>query len=404
MHCVRKITEDLYWVGGNDRRLSRFENIHPLPGGVSYNAYLLLDEETVLFDAVDWAASRQLVENVEHLLAGRNLNYVVLDHLEPDHGAGLQAVIARWPGVKLIAGAVAFRFLDQFGFAGTQTERITVSEGDSRSFGRHTLSFYSAPMVHWPEVMVAFDETSGALFSADAFGTFGALNGRLFNDEVHFERDWLDEARRYYANIVGKYGVPTQALLTKITTLGDKLKFICPLHGPVWRTNLNYFLDKYDKWSRYAPEEKGVVIVYGSMYGGTEQAAEALAAALTERGVGEVSLFDVSGTHVSYLISEVFRLSHVVLASVTYNMGIYPPMLNFLEDMKALNVQNRTFAILENGTWAPKSGELMGKFVTGTLSSCTLLESRLSLKSTLPDARAGELEALADAVAASVKE
>ncbi len=403
MYCVRKITEDLYWVGGNDRRLSRFENIHPVPRGVSYNAYLLLDEETVLFDAADWSASRQLVENVEHLLAGRELNYVVLDHLEPDHGAGLQAVIARWPGVKLISGAVAFRFLDQFEFAGPDTERITVSEGDSRSFGRHTVTFYSAPMVHWPEAMAAFDEASGVLFSADAFGTFGALNGRLFNDELHFERDWLDEARRYYANIVGKYGAPTQALLDKVAALGDKVKFICPLHGPVWRTELGYFVDKYDLWSRYAPEEKGVVIVYGSMYGGTEQAAEALATALTERGIKEVSLFDVSETHVSYLISEVFRLSHVVLASVTYNMGIYPPMLNFLEDMKALNVQNRTFAILENGTWAPKSGELMEKFVTGELADCRLLDSRLTLKSTLPSARAGELEALADALAASVQ-
>ena len=181
------------------------------------------------------------------------------------------------------------------------------------------------------------------------------------------------------------------------------MKFICPLHGPVWRTELGYFVDKYDRWSRYAPEEKGVVIVYGSMYGGTEQAAEALATALTERGIKEVSLFDVSETHVSYLISEVFRLSHVVLASVTYNMGIYPPMLNFLEDMKALNVQNRTFAILENGTWAPKSGELMEKFVTGELADCRLLDSRLTLKSTLPSARAGELEALADALAASVQ-
>ncbi|MEL4861687.1 FprA family A-type flavoprotein [Pseudoflavonifractor phocaeensis] len=403
MYCVRQVTDQLYWVGANDRRLPLFENIHPIPRGISYNSYLLLDEAAVLFDTVDWSACRQLMENLEHLLDGRALDYVVIHHMEPDHGASLQAVLDRWPGVKLVATAMAFRFLDQFGVSSAGHERITVKDGDTRSFGKHTVTFLTAPMVHWPEVMVSFDQTTGALFSADAFGTFGALNGRLFNDEMDFDRDWLDEARRYYANIVGKYGDATQTLLKKAAALGDELKLICPLHGPVWRSDLRYFLDKYDKWSRYEPEEKGVAVIYGSMYGNTEQAADALAAALVERGLTQVSLWDVSSTHVSHLISEVFRLSHVVLASVTYNMGIYPPTLDLLEDMRALNVQNRTFAVLENGTWAPKSGELMGKFVTEELAGCTLLEPKLTLKSSLPAARAGELEALADAIAASVK-
>ena len=403
MYCVRKVTDDLYWVGANDRRTTLFENIHPIPKGVSYNSYLLMDESTVLFDAVDWSAAPQLIENVSHVLAGRELDYIVLHHLEPDHGAGLWAVLKRWPKAKLVAGAMAFKFLDQFGFACAGGERLTVKEGDKLSFGRHSLTFYAAPQVHWPEVMVSFDETEGTLFSADAFGTFGALNGKLFNDEVDFDRDWLDEARRYYTNIVGKFGAPVQALLKKVGSIQDKIQRICPLHGPVWRSELDYFLGKYDKWSRYEPEEQGVMVVYGSMYGGTEQAAEAVAQALVERGVTNVVMYDVSSTHVSHLISETFRLSHVVLASVTYNMDFYPPMHSYLSDMKALNVQNRTFALLENGTWAPKAGELMGNFITQELKGCTVLEPALSFRSALAGEQAGQLAALADAVAQSVK-
>ena len=371
MHCVRKVTDDLYWVGANDRHTSLFENIHPIPKGVSYNSYVLLDESTVLFDAVDWSAAPQLLENVSHVLAGRDLDYIVLHHLEPDHGAGLWAVLARWPNAKLIAGKMAFQFLDQFGFASAGGERIAVKEGDRISFGKHAITFYSAPLVHWPEVMVSFEEVTGTLFTADAFGTFGTLDGKLFNDEVDFDRDWLEEARRYYTNIVGKFGTSVQNLLKKAAGLGDKIKFICPLHGPVWRSDFDYLLGKYDKWSRYEPEEKGVMVVYGSMYGGTEQAAGALAAALVERGVTNVVVRDVSTTHVSSLISETFRVSHVVLACVTYNMDFYPPMHSYLADMKALCIQNRTFAIMENGTWAPKSGDLRGKFVAEGLKDCT---------------------------------
>lgn len=402
MYCVRNVTEDLYWVGANDHRLTLFENIHPIPRGVSYNAYLLMDEQTVLFDTVDWSACRQLLENMEHVLDGRPLDYLVINHMEPDHGASIEEVLLRYPNVKVISTEKSFMLMRQFGFAVDSHELIEVKEGDTQCFGKHTVTFVAAPMVHWPEAMVTFDLTDGVLFSADAFGTFGALDGKLFADEVNFDRDWIDDARRYLTNIVGKYGPHVQLLLKKAGGILDQIKYICPLHGPVWREDLGYFINKYDLWSRYEPEEKGVMIAYASMYGNTEAAAQALAAKLCERGVTNVHLYDVSNTHVSYLISESFRLSHIVLASVTYNLGIYPVMHNYLMDMKALNLQNRTFAIIENGSWAVKSGDLMQKFIDEEMKNMTVLNERLSMASALLSDKAAELDALADAIAESV--
>lgn len=279
-----------------------------------------------------------------------------------------------------------------------------VKEGDTRCFGKHTVTFVAAPMVHWPEAMVTFDVTDGVLFAADAFGSFGALDGKLFNDEVNFDRDWIDHARRYYTNIVGKYGPHVQLLLKKAAGIVNDIKYICPLHGPVWRSDFGYLLDKYQHWSTYEPEEKGVMIAYASMYGNTEAAAQALAAKLCEKGMTNVVMYDVSNTHVSYLISETFRLSHIVLASVTYNLGIYPVMHNYLMDMKALNLQNRTFAIVENGSWACKSGDLMEKFIQDEMKNMTVLSSRLSLASTLKAEKANELDVLADAIIESMAE
>ena len=402
MYCVRNVTEDLYWVGANDHRLTLFENIHPIPRGVSYNAYLLMDEQTVLFDTVDWSACRQLLETMEHVLDGRPLDYLVINHMEPDHGASIEEVLLRYPNVKVISTEKSFMLMRQFGFAVDSHELIEVKEGDTQCFGKHTVTFVAAPMVHWPEAMVTFDLTDGVLFSADAFGTFGALDGKLFADEVNFDRDWIDDARRYLTNIVGKYGPHVQLLLKKAGGILDQIKYICPLHGPVWREDLGYFINKYDLWSRYEPEEKGVMIAYASMYGNTEAAAQALAAKLCERGVTNVHLYDVSNTHVSYLISESFRLSHIVLASVTYNLGIYPVMHNYLMDMKALNLQNRTFAIIENGSWAVKSGDLMQKFIDEEMKNMTVLNERLSMASALLPDKAAELDALADAIAESV--
>ena len=403
MYCVRNVTEDLFWVGANDHRLHLFENIHPIPRGVSYNAYLLLDEKTVLFDTVDWSACRQLLENVEHLLGERPLDYLVINHMEPDHGASIEEILLRWPQVKVISTEKSFLFMRQFGFQIDGHELIEVKEGDTQTFGKHTVTFVAAPMVHWPEAMVTFDTTNGALFSADAFGSFIALDGKLFADEVNFDRDWIDEARRYLTNIVGKYGPHIQLLLKKAGGILDQIKFICPLHGPVWRKDLGYFVDKYDKWSRYEPEVKGVMIAYASMYGNTEAAAQALAAKLCEKGVTNVWVYDVSNTHVSYLVSESFRLSHIVLASVTYNLGIYPVMHDYLMHLKGLNLQNRTFALIENGSWAPKSGDLMQKFVDEELKNMTVLGDRLSIASSLHADKAAELESLADAIAESMQ-
>ena len=403
MYCVRKVTDDLYWVGANDHRTHLFENIHPIPKGVSYNAYLLLDEETVLFDTVDWSACRQMMENLEYLLDGRDLDWLVVNHLEPDHAASIEQILTRWPKVKIISTEKGFMLMRQFGFHPDDHDIRIVVEGDTHCFGGHTVTFVMAPMVHWPEAMVTFDLTNGALFSADAFGSFIALDGKLFADEVNFDRDWIDEARRYLVNIVGKFGPHIQLLLKKAGGIVDQIKYICPLHGPVWRKDFGYFIDKYDKWSRYEPEEKGVLIAYASMYGNTEAAAQALAAKLCEKGVTNVSVYDVSNTHVSYLISEAWKYSHIVLASVTYNLGIYPVMKNFMEDMKALNLQNRTFALIENGSWASKSGDLMQKFINEELKNMTVLNERLSIASSMGADKAAELEVLADAIVESVQ-
>ena len=400
MYCVRKVTEDLYWIGGNDRRLELFENIHPIPRGVSYNSYLLLDEKTVLFDTVDWSIGRQFFENLEYVLDGRPLDYMIINHMEPDHAASIKEVLLRYPEVKVISTERAFMLMHQFGFD-VEDRREEVSEGDIRSFGRHELTFVAAPMIHWPEAMVTFDLTNGVLFAADAFGSFGSLDGKLFNDEVNFDRDWIDDARRYYTNIVGKYGPHVQALLKKAATID--IKIICPLHGPVWRSDLGYFLDKYDKWSRYEPEEKGVLIVYASMYGNMEGAVNALATRLAEKGVTNVAVYDVSKTHVSQLISETFRLSHIVLASVTYNLGIYPPMHNYLMDMKALNLQKRTVAIMESGSWSPKSGVLMEEFLDD-MKQMTILNEKVSVLSSLNESSSMELDQMVEGLVESLNE
>lgn len=403
MYCVRKVTEDLYWIGGNDHRLSLFENIHPIPKGVSYNSYLLTDEKTVLFDTVDWSICREFLENIKHVLNGRDLDYVVINHMEPDHGASLEEVLMRYPNAKIISTEKSFMIMRQFGFD-VDGKEIEVKEGDTFSFGKHNVVFVEAPMVHWPEAMVTFDTTNGVLFSADAFGSFGALDGKLFNDEVNFDRDWIDEARRYYTNIVGKYGPFVQALLKKAAPLLPQIKFICPLHGPVWRNDFEYLIDKYDKWSSYRPEDEGaIMIAYASMYGNTEHTAQVLASKLVEKGVKNVVVYDVSNTHVSYLISEAFRVSHIALCSVTYNLGIYPVMHNFLNDMKALNLQNRTFALVENGSWSPKSGDLMEQFIDEELKLMDVLNDRVTISSSLNETTEKELDALVETILDSMK-
>ena len=400
MYCTRKLTEQVTWVGGSDRRLALFENLFPVPRGVSYNSYLILDEKTALLDTADASISRQFVENVLHTLGGRSLDYLVINHMEPDHCANIESLALRFPEMKLVGNAKTFTFLAQFYDLPLDGRTITVKEGDTLSLGGHTLHFYMAPMVHWPEVMVTYESSEKLLFSADAFGTFGALNGVLFNDEVDFDRDWLDDARRYYANIVGKYGLQVQAALKKLS--GLDIAMICPLHGPVWRSRFDYLLGKYDLWSRYEPEQKAVAIFYSSMYGDTENAASILAAGLAEGGVKGITMYDVSSTHISHLISEVFRCSHLVLAAPTYNNGIYPAMANLLHDMKALMLQNRTVGLVENGSWAPVSGKLMRAELEG-LKGFQVLEPVVSLKSALKEGSLEQLDGLKDAILASLR-
>nr|WP_297274352.1 FprA family A-type flavoprotein [uncultured Agathobaculum sp.] len=401
MHTIRKIQDDLVYVGGSDRRLSRFENLFPIPRGVSYNSYLLLDEKTVLFDTVDDAISRQFYENVSAALADRALDYLVVHHMEPDHCSMIIALLHRYPEAKIVCSAKALVMLAQFYGEDMKERALVVAEGDKLSTGRHTLHFVMAPMVHWPEVMVTYDEPSKILFSADAFGTFGALAGNVFDDELAFDSVWLNDARRYYTNIVGKYGAQVQALLKKAAALD--IEMICPLHGPIWRGNLNTMMDKYQKWSTYEPEDKGVMIAYATMYGNTENAANVLASLLADKGVHNIAMYDVSGTDVSELVAESFRCSHLVLAAPTYNGGLQPRMEAFLHDLKALNLQNRTVALLENGTWAPVSGRHMKAILEG-MKNMTVLENTVALKSTLAGNQMDALEALANELAAQIVE
>ena len=399
MYNVRKVTEDIVWVGASDRRLALFENIFPIPRGVSYNSYVLLDEKTVLLDTVDASVAGQFFENLEHVLDGRKLDYLIVNHMEPDHCAMIGDLVRRYPEVQVVGNTKTFGMIKQFFGTDFAERAVTVKEGDTLATGAHTLHFVMAPMVHWPEVMVTYDEKDKVLFAADGFGTFGALNGNIFADEVDFDRDWLDDARRYYTNIVGKYGASVQALLKKAS--GLEIAVICPLHGPIWRENLGYILEKYQKWSTYEAEDQAVVILYATMYGNTASAADALAGRLAAKGVKKIAVYDVSNTHVSELISEIFRASHVVFAAPTYNGGIYPVMENLLADMKALSVQNKTVALMENGTWAPMTAKQMREKLA-ELKNVTILDTQITIKSAMAPEQEGQLEALADAIVASM--
>ncbi len=398
MYCIRNVREDLFWVGADDRRLSCFEGVYGVPDGVSYNSYLLLDEKTVLFDTVDKAVYSVFLENVAHGLAGRPLDYLVVHHMEPDHAATLELLVERYPEAKIVCNAKIKTMLAQF-FSMDLTERLVlVKEGDSLSTGRHNLSFVMAPMVHWPEVMMTYDSTDRILFSADAFGTFGALNGRLFADETDFFGEHLDEARRYYTNIVGKYGPQVQAVLKKAAAL--EIAYVCPLHGFVWRSHFGDYLEKYLLWSSYTPEEQSVLLAYASVYGHTENAANILAALLNERGV-RVRMYDTSVTPASYIVSDAFRCSHLVFAATTYNAGVFVTMEDLLHDIAAHNLQNRKVALIENGSWAPTSGKVMRELLSG-LKGITYISDNLTLKSALREDQLPQLETLADAIAAEL--
>ena len=397
MNCVKRITDDLTWVGANDRRLSMFEGIYSVPYGVSYNSYLLIDDKTVLFDTVDKAVRQRFLENVGFVLSGRDLDYIVVQHVEPDHSAALSELTLLYPKLKIVCSDKTLGFLEQFFDFDIRSRAHIVKENDTLNTGRHELRFIMAPMVHWPEVMVTYDSTDKILFSADAFGCFGALNGAIFADEVDFAKYYMDEARRYYANIVGKYGTQVSTFLSKVS--GFAVDMICPLHGFVWRKDMAGILSKYALWSSYEPEEYGVLIAYASVYGNTENAAEILACRLRERGL-KTAMYDVSVTPASEIVSEAFRWSHIVFASTTYNAGIFVTMEALINDLTAHNIQNRTVAIIENGSWAPTSGGL----IRGKLEQCkniSFVDAGLSLKSSLKSSQIQEVEYLADEIAAS---
>jgi flavorubredoxin/flavin reductase (DIM6/NTAB) family NADH-FMN oxidoreductase RutF len=395
MHQVMEIAKDLYWVGASDRRLALFENIYPVPRGVSYNSYLWLGRETVLLDTVDKSVSGRFLENIACLLAGKKLDYVIINHLEPDHAATLAEVILRYPETVIVTNSMAAKIMRQFNNFAVEPRLKIVDEGDVFAVDGREFHFVRAQMVHWPEVMVTYESTRKALFSADAFGTFGALDGNIFADEVNFEREYLDEARRYYTNIVGKYGDQTQALLKKAAALDIAL--LCPLHGPVWRNNIGWYVEKYQRWSTYTPEETAVVILYASIYGNTENAAQILAARLGAGGVRNIKMYDVSKTHFSYLVSESFRASHLVFASPTYNAGVFFHMECALNALLEHNLQNRTVAFLDNGSWAATAAGLM-RDMCAKMKNITVAGENVSLVSSVKDADRGKIEALAEAL------
>lgn len=393
MYCVKKVTEDTFWIGASDRRLALFENIYPIPRGVSYNAYVIMDEKTVLLDTVDKSVSGQFFENLEHVLGGRKLDYLIVNHMEPDHGATIAEVVMRYPEVKIVGNAKTFTMMKQFFDFDVDAHAVVIKEGDTLSTGKHTLAFAMIPMVHWPEAMVTYDAYEKALFSADAFGTFGALNGNIFADEVNFENEWLDDARRYLTNIVGKYGVQVQAALKKALALD--IQMICPLHGPVWRENLGWFIDKYQKWSTYTPEDHNVLILYASIYGNTENTMDVLANKLSEAGEKNIAIYDVSVTDPSYLLAEAFRCDRIVFASPTYNAGMFPKMETLLLELKAHNFQNRKVAVVENGTWACTAGKQM-KDILSQMKNMEIYEGTAAVKSSLKEENLSQLDGIVE--------
>ncbi|MBQ6654869.1 MAG: flavin reductase [Erysipelotrichaceae bacterium] len=399
MHNTRRVLDDLLWVGADDRRLSCFEGVYDVPNGVSYNSYLLLDEKTVLFDTCDHAVEVQFLENVAYGLNGRKLDYLVVHHMEPDHAATLEALYLRHPEVTIVCNAKIATLIDQFFETDMSAHIKTVNEGDILNTGKHELTFVNAPMVHWPEVMFSYDKTDGILFSADAFGTFGALNGHLFADEVDFFRDYVDEARRYYTNIVGKYGPQVQNVLKKAGSLD--IRYVCPLHGFVWRRNFADFLEKYDAWSSYRPEVKGVCLAYASVYGHTENMINILAGKLSEKGI-PVEMFDTSVIPASHILSACFKYSHLVFASTTYNAGIFVTMEALIHDIVNHSLRNRRIALLENGSWGPTSGRLMHELLE-KLPGVSFINEPLTIKSAVKPETLDQLEALAETIAEEIR-
>lgn len=395
MQNTYKIKEDLFYLGANDRRLALFENLFPLEKGVSYNSYLLKDKKNVLFDLTDISVLNQFLENLDFALGGENLDYIIINHMEPDHSSILQIVYEKYPDAQIICNQKAKDLISQFFNFDVDTKVQVVQDNQTLEIGKHILKFIFAPMVHWPETMVTYDLTDKILFSGDAFGSFGTLDGNIFADEVDFQQDWMPEFRRYYTNIVGKFGLPVQALLKKLPEI--QIDMICPLHGNIFRKDFDLIIDKYQKWSKYEPEENSVVILYGSIYGNTQNCAEIIARKLAIKGVKNIKLYDVSKTHFSYLVAEAFRCSHIIVACATYNVDIFTSMKTVLEKFKSLCLQNKKVAIIENGSWCVNAGRLIEN-IFKEMKNMEIIEPKLTLKSSLKPEQLKVLDELVDNV------
>lgn len=381
------ISESIKYIGVDDRETDLFEGQYIIPNGVSYNSYVIFDEKIAVMDTVDKIATDKWVENLEKALNGKAPDYLVISHMEPDHTSNVKLFAEKYPNAKLVGNAKTFAYMPQFFNLNVDDRKVVVKEGDTLELGQHTLTFIMAPMVHWPEVMVAYDSKDKVLFSADGFGKFGALDA---------DEDWTCEARRYYFNIVGKYGAQVQALLKKTASLD--IQTICPLHGPILNENLSYYIDKYDIWSSYHSEDKGVMIAYGSMHGNTKQAALELKAMLEERGVQKVAVADLTRDDMAEAIEDAFRYDRLVVACPTYDGALFPAVEDFLYHLKIKNYQSRRVALIENGTWAPMAGKKMKEYFEG-MKNITLCDTVVTVKSTLNEASAEQLKALADELA-----
>ena len=388
MYCVKRINDDLFWVGGTDRRLALFENAYPIPRGVSYNAYLLLDEKTVLFDTVDRAITEQFFENIDALLKGRALDYVVVNHMEPDYCATLGEIVLRYPGVQVVCNPKTIPIIKQFYNFDIDSRAIVVKENDTLCTGRHTFTFLMAPMVHWPEVMVSYDSCDKVLFSADGFGKFGALD---------VDEDWDCEARRYYFNIVGKYGMQVQALLKK--EAGLEIQIICPLHGPVLKETIGHVLEKYQIWSSYGVESEGVFIAYASLHGNTEDAAKKCKEILEKKECPKVAIADLARGDMAEALEDAFRYGKIVLAAPSYDAGVMPVMADFLHHLQSKNYQKRTVALIENGSWAPSAARTM-KGMLDAMKEITVVEPVVTVRGALKESDIPSLEQMAEALLA----
>lgn len=381
-----EITDNILYVGVNDRDIDLFEGQYVVPEGVSYNSYLIMDEKVALMDTVDARKSEEWLANIKVILGARQPDYLVVSHMEPDHAGSIAAVAEEFPDMKIVGNAKTFTFMGQFFDFDIDSKKVVVAEGDELSLGKHNLKFIMAPMVHWPEVMMTYETSEKILFSADGFGKFGALD---------VEEDWACEARRYYFNIVGKYGAQVQAVLKKLA--GAEVNAICPLHGPVLKENLAYYIGLYDTWSSYRPEDEGVLVAYASIYGNTAGAAKQIAEMLKEKGAKKVAITDLARDDMAEAIEDAFRYDKMVLACSTYDGGIFPCMEDFLSHLKAKNYQKRTVALIENGTWAPMAGKKMREILEG-MKDVKVLENTVTIRSAVKADTVSALDKLADEV------